>query len=360
MPYGSAYFCNIETATRLCYEATKLSPRILNNITMIMRENSALAQQFLHAYEKEQELIRQNQPRPTVHIQLLPGPAGAGIHVGRTNLPTTRDDVAVLYGDHGGLPRQHHQLIIQNRAMPNTEPLQIVKITNPLLDAMLYPLLDPYSVIGWHTGIRHTVGTDNRKYVTLREHAAYQMAIRDDQEYLQDCGKLFQQWLVDKALRVEEDKLQWLQQNQSVLRRDSLQNIGDFNNHDQRTSVTNNPDTSVPVLLPASFIGGPRHAMNTMHDMLAMSMQLGAATFFITFTANPAWPEIETFRFLDNCPFQDKYTLCFTFSLYVSNYRQKGSIGIVHLSTSLTLQDPEEFTTTKVSFRSSNRLSFSA
>nr|XP_034194991.1 uncharacterized protein LOC117611166 [Osmia lignaria] len=238
---------------------------------------------YLHAYEKEQELIRCRHPRPTVHIQLLPGSAGAGIHVGRTNLPTIRDDVAVLYGDHDGLPRQQHQLIIQNRASPNAEPLQIVKIVNPLLDAMLYPLLDPYSVIGWHTGIPHAIENNTRKHVTIREHAAYQMAIRDNQEYLQDSGKLSQQWL----------------DNQSALRRDTLQNIGDFNNPACRNvlsddqPVATNPETSLPVLLPSTFIGGPRHAMNTMHDMLAMSMQLGAATFFVTVTANPAWPEIE-------------------------------------------------------------------
>ncbi|XP_076397925.1 uncharacterized protein LOC143266200 [Megachile rotundata] len=290
MPYCSAYSCNIETATRLRYEAAKLNPRILHDISVITQENSALAQQYLHAYEKEQEMIRRQQPRPTVYIQLSPGPAVAGIHVGRTNLPTTREDVAVLYGDHDGLPRQQHQLLIQHRATPNTDPLQIVKIVNPLLDAMLYLLLDPYSIIGWHTGIRHAITTEVRKYVTIRLHAVHQMTIRDDLEYLHDTGKLFQQWLVDKALQVEEDKLQWLQENQTALRLDSLQNIGDFNNPARRNSLTNqtNRETSVPILLPSSFIGGPRHALNTMRDMLAMSMQLGAATFFVTFTANPA------------------------------------------------------------------------
>ncbi|XP_076393347.1 uncharacterized protein LOC143265403 [Megachile rotundata] len=251
MPYGSAYFCNTETATRLRYEATKLNPRILHDINMIMQENSALAQQYLHAYEKEQEMICRKQPRSTVHIQLLLGPAAAGIHVGQTNLSTTRENVAVLYGDHYGLPRQQHQLLIQHRAIPNTDPLQMVKIVNPLLDAMLYPLLDPYSMIGWHTGIRHAITTEVRKYVIIREHAAYQMPIRDDLEYLHDIGKLFQQWLVDKALRVQEDKLQWLQKNQTALRRDFLQNIGDFNNPARRNFLTNdrsaaaNPETSV-------------------------------------------------------------------------------------------------------------------
>nr|XP_012152726.1 PREDICTED: uncharacterized protein LOC105664129 [Megachile rotundata] len=296
MPYASAYFCDVQTATTLRYEATKLDSRILREINTIIQENSALAQQYLHAYEKEQEMIRTNHPRPTVHIQLLPGPAGAGIHVGRTNLPTTRSDIAVLYDEHDGLPRQQHQMIIQNRARPNTESLQIIKITNPLLDAMLYPLLDPYSVIGWYPGIRHAIQTGSRNYVSIREHAAYQMAVRDDNEYLQDTGKLFLQWLVDKALRVQEDKLQWLHDNQNVLRRDTLQNIGDFNTNANRNVRPNtdtiNPQTSVQILLPSTFIGSPRHSINTLQDMLALSMQLGAATFFVTVTANPAWPEI--------------------------------------------------------------------
>nr|XP_012145739.1 PREDICTED: uncharacterized protein LOC105663125 [Megachile rotundata] len=118
---------------------------------------------------------------------------------------------------------------------------------------------------------------------------------KDKQFFWDGIHKLPERWLVDKALRVQEDKLQWLQENQSVLRRDSLQNIDDFNNPARRNSLTNqtNPETSVPVLLPSSFISGPRHALNNIHDMLAISMQLGAVTFFVTFTANPAWPEIE-------------------------------------------------------------------
>ena len=46
------------------------------------------------------------------------------------------------------------------------------------------------------------------------------------------------------------------------------------------------------VILPGSFVGGPRFMNQLYHDGMAVVRKLGKADLFITFTANPQWPEI--------------------------------------------------------------------
>ena len=46
------------------------------------------------------------------------------------------------------------------------------------------------------------------------------------------------------------------------------------------------------VILGSQFVGGPRYMMQAFQDSMAVSRHLGLATYFITFTCNPTWPEI--------------------------------------------------------------------
>jgi hypothetical protein len=46
------------------------------------------------------------------------------------------------------------------------------------------------------------------------------------------------------------------------------------------------------IILPASFIGGDRFMQRLFQDSMAIVRFFGKPLFFITFTANPRWPEI--------------------------------------------------------------------
>ena len=49
------------------------------------------------------------------------------------------------------------------------------------------------------------------------------------------------------------------------------------------------------IILPSSFIGGPRYMYNHYLDALAICRVHSNPSFFITFTCNVAWPEIQEY-----------------------------------------------------------------
>ena len=47
------------------------------------------------------------------------------------------------------------------------------------------------------------------------------------------------------------------------------------------------------IILPASFTGGSRYMARQYHDAMAIVRRFGKPTFFVTFTCNPCWEEIQ-------------------------------------------------------------------
>ena len=46
------------------------------------------------------------------------------------------------------------------------------------------------------------------------------------------------------------------------------------------------------IVLPATFVGGPRYLLNLFQDAMAIVRKFGKPDLFITITCNPKWPEI--------------------------------------------------------------------
>ena len=90
--------------------------------------------------------------------------------------------------------------------------------------------------------------------MTLKEYICYYLQRRDDQNVLHLCGKLFQQFLVDQFHRVEMERLNYLQTHQSEIRAELYQGLADhFRNGGNVRNVGRR------VVLPSSFVGGPRY-----------------------------------------------------------------------------------------------------
>jgi hypothetical protein len=47
------------------------------------------------------------------------------------------------------------------------------------------------------------------------------------------------------------------------------------------------------IVLPASFPGGVRHMQHSYQNSMAIVRTLGKSDYFITFTVNPNWEEIQ-------------------------------------------------------------------
>ena len=170
-----------------------------------------------------------------------------------------------------------------------------IKITNPNLDPMVYALIFPYGEPGWQPLMRteHYRNPEERGLtrvnVTMMQWRSAQMSIRDDFNPILHSGKLTQQLFVDFYTQLEATRLFYLRQNQSKLRREQYTGLMDFL---QTSSNAVGARLGVPIILPSSFEGSPRNMNEKCADAMAIFAQHGHPDLFITFTANPKWPEI--------------------------------------------------------------------
>ena len=158
---------------------------------------------------------------------------------------------------------------------------------------MTYALLFPTGVAGWSETLQHEEKYRSPKYtrLTTGQFYASRIMVRDLKNPLPHrAGLLFQQYLVDAYCRTEGQRLHYLRTHQSELRAEVYQEL---------KSTVRGPDfvpgaTTVGrrIVLPASYPGSPRHMQQNYLDAMAMVRVLGKPDFLITFTANPAWPEI--------------------------------------------------------------------
>jgi hypothetical protein len=95
------------------------------------------------------------------------------------------------------------------------------------------------------------------------------------------------EFIVDAYAQIEYARLMWYRLNQDQIRadlysavQDAAMNGDDLNRIGQR------------VVLPSSFIGGPRQMYQLYHDAMAIVRTCGKPDLFITMTCDPRWPEL--------------------------------------------------------------------
>jgi hypothetical protein len=91
--------------------------------------------------------------------------------------------------------------------------------------------------------------------------------------------------------KLESQRLGWVRNNQETLRADSYKGLADIvaNGDGDRSAAS----AGTRVVLPSTFQGGPRHMMQLFQDAMAIVRKYGKPDFFITFTCNPNWAEIQ-------------------------------------------------------------------
>lgn len=99
-------------------------------------------------------------------------------------------------------------------------------------------------------------------------------------------GRLLHQFAVDMWVKVEQNHLRYLCENQSELRVALLNGLMDSINGESSRAMGRH------IILPATFIGSPRDMNSRYQDSMAIVRSLGKPDLFITFTCNPQWTEI--------------------------------------------------------------------
>ncbi|XP_022007277.1 uncharacterized protein LOC110906453 [Helianthus annuus] len=187
-----------------------------------------------------------------------------------------------------------YDIVIRHKA---TGPQRISNL-HPLYMALQYPLLFIYGESGWSRDLRLSgVSGKEDKNISMNMFYSYQLHDRlNIYTLLLRGGRLFQQYLVDAYVCIEQNKLEYYRCNQSSLRSDVLKGI-----HDAiRRGDTEGRDIGKRTIRPSLFTGGPRYMYKHYQDALAICRVHGNPQYFITFTCNVNWPEIR--RYLTKYP----------------------------------------------------------
>ncbi|XP_076940361.1 uncharacterized protein LOC143609509 [Bidens hawaiensis] len=166
-----------------------------------------------------------------------------------------------------GDPSRHQfDIIIRHK---DDMPQRISKL-HSLYMPLQYPLLLPFCESGWSPSLK------------LREPDG--------------GGRLSQQYMVDAYVCIEENRLDYIRNNQNIFRIEFLQGIYDA----VQRGDTEGREVGKRTFLPSSITGGPRYMYKHYQDALAICKVHGIPQYFITFTCNVKWPEIE--RYMSQFP----------------------------------------------------------
>ncbi|XP_010451099.1 PREDICTED: uncharacterized protein LOC104733194 [Camelina sativa] len=203
------------------------------------------------------------------------------------DLPTTDEIAGLIVGDFS-TATSGRDVILQFKS----SELQRISDLHPLYMSLQYPLLFPYGDAGYHEEIPYESSAESqvkRSYMTMREYYAYQIQTRlSEGMTIIKGGRLFHQYIVDAYTATEQERLRYIALNQKKLRADLYNNVYDA----VERGETDAKRIGRRIILPSSFTAGPRYMVEKYHDAMAICRWFGNPDLFITFTANPNWPEL--------------------------------------------------------------------
>lgn len=270
----------------------------------------------------------------------------------RYNGPTGSEQIGVLIvgGESNINEEPKHRDIVLRLKGPGSHLDRINEI-HQHYDPLQYVLMFPTGDSGWYHTIRSyvdnhtmeideaTTSTDNQNvivdgetnaererdgeantnsindHVTIMQYYSSRLMVRqtspnasiprNEQMGLHSFGKLFHQYVVDMYAKMEQQRLNFIRHNQSSLRAEVYNGLRDA------VRLDDNDMSSIGkrVVLPSTFVGGPRFMAQLYQDAMSLVRRFGKPDLFITFTCNPMWPEI-TDALLINQTANDRPDLC--------------------------------------------------
>ncbi|CAL1379667.1 unnamed protein product [Linum trigynum] len=263
-------------------EANPLREDIVQGLKEMLDNNNILVQTFRSARDRIMDRDLEQ-----VHVKLCARRIGDGREY---ELPTG-NEIAALIVDDAGQNSFEPDIIVQQQS----SELQRISLYHPSLMALQYPILFPFGEDGWHPNIEQCpeLDEDNEKepkMVSQCDYYSYRLQTRFDQSNsLLLAGKLLQQYVVNAYALVEAERLDWIRNNQSKLRRHYYSGLVDsFLRGDTDLKLTGQH-----IILASTHTGSPRYKYENFQDAMAICRWTGYPDLFITFTCNANWPEIQ-------------------------------------------------------------------
>ncbi|KAG0574270.1 hypothetical protein KC19_VG249600 [Ceratodon purpureus] len=205
----------------------------------------------------------------------------------RYNLPAG-SEIAVLIPGEEDRPQGTRDIVLRLRGEGHF--LERINECHPAYLPLHYVLLFPFGELGWHEGLTHSNGEGR---LTQREYFAFRLFPQNSEFSTILCGgKLFQQFIVDAWAATEQNRLNYIQMNQSDLCADLYQGLPDALQDDGERNM-NLENLGRRIILPSSHIGSARNMFELFQDSMAITRFFQHPDVFGTMTANPNWREIQ-------------------------------------------------------------------
>jgi len=232
----------------------------LNVMPALKEDTIAVLQTILDEVNPYVRSFRQLRQLPNIDNLRLVIRADCGLDQRVYNMPSASEVAAVwVEGDDG--TANDRDIIVYPRSQGG---LQRVSQLSGSYDSMQYPLLFPRGQQGWHPQVLAVQLSDNgrpgqgrreRGTVTCMQYYSYLLHHRSSHPSLLHLGgRLFQQYVVDNYIKMECLRLEWIKHHQQDLRTEVYRGLQDAVLQDE----TNANNIGQRVILPSSFIGGPR------------------------------------------------------------------------------------------------------
>ena len=206
----------------------------------------------------------------------------------RYNRPPVAEPASVFVGDEGAPPADQDIVV-----WPHDHATHRVSELNEHVDPLAYPLLFPHGDQGWTPQLKHNpkIHTETYQRVTAMQFYSWRLMVREPSCPLPHAGGLlFQQYVCDMYSKAEAQRLAWVRMNQLKLRADDYAGLYDAVHGAKDQGKLSK--IGKQIILPSSYPGCPRAMHQNYMDAMSIVCRHGKPDFFLTMTANPAWPEV--------------------------------------------------------------------
>jgi hypothetical protein len=265
-----------------------LSRDLLSSLTVMCTDHNSFSRIYRRAQEGLTEVAL---PHPDDRIVLDPQfniVLERGRDKRRENLPTNPEIAMIIPEEYANQSTRDVLLTLRTPGVGQSA-LKQIKRNHPAYFSMAYALLFPYGGATRHEGLRLNPPRSNEK-VPICAYYRYFFFTRLGQfSTLLHSSQLFQQFVIDVFGSIDQDRLTYIIHNQKRLRSDLYNKLTEIINHDGNPNPQN---IGRATILPSSYTGGPRYMQQAYQDAIAVMTYYHKPDLFITFTANPKWPEI--------------------------------------------------------------------
>lgn len=251
-----------------------LDREIVSDLIAMFDEHNVLVKQFRTARD-----AYENSTQIPLTLRLVPGGGPGDIQYSDPQVAKT---VGLLVGTEDEIAEGLDVIIQFHDAQ-----LHRINSSHSLYMPLQYPIFFPYGEEGYNSNMYEVdaLGRTTEVRITMCKYYRYLLQSRHEEwSSLIGGGRLKQQFEVDCWVSTECERLSFCRNQQDTFRTELYSGLVDaLNKGDMKADALGRK-----IILPSSFTGGPRYM-----DAMSICRNHGNPDYFVTFTCNANWNEIQ-------------------------------------------------------------------